>query len=119
MILLFGIIHMDTWMQWPIAMFDDSEFKSVVLSSLNAISQFWGIVFSLLLISLYAAAALYWRYHTRIFINASMPDIEVSAWLDENGFTFSWHRHALQLSAMLTPFVAGSFSAGMDLLSLN
>jgi hypothetical protein len=119
LVLLFGIIHMDTWMQWPIAMLEDSEFKTAVLASLTAISQFWGIAFSLLLFSLYAAAALYWRHRTRIFLSASEPDIEVSTWLDNHGFTFSWHKHALQLSAMLTPFLAGSFNTGMELLSLN
>lgn len=119
LILLFGIIHMDTWMQWPTAMIDESEFKSTVLSSLTATSQFWGIAFSMLLISLYAAAALYWRFRTRLFLIGSTPDIDISAWLDDNGFTFSWHKHVLQLSAMLTPFLAGSFSAGMGLLALN
>jgi hypothetical protein len=119
LILLFGIIHMDTWMQWPTAMLKESELKNAVLTSLSAISQFWGIAFSLLLISLYTAAALYWRYCTCVFLITSKPDIEVSTWLDNNGFTFSWHKHALQLSAMLTPFLAGSLGAGVGLLSLN
>jgi hypothetical protein len=105
LILLFGIIHMDTWMQWLIAMLEDSEFKTAVLTSLTAMSQFWGIAFSLLSITLYAAATLYWRYRTRIFLSVSKPDIEISTWLDNNGFTFSWHQHALPVRAMLTSFL--------------
>jgi hypothetical protein len=119
LVLLFGIIHMDTWMQWPLALIDDNDLKTAALAALTAVSQFWGVAFSLLLITFYAAAALYWRYRTCLFLTASKPDVDIRAWLDDNGFTFSWHKHALQLSTMLSPFLAGSFSAGMSLLALS
>lgn len=119
LVLLFGIIHMDAWMHWPTVLIDDNDLKTLALAALTAISQFWGVAFSLMLITFYAAAALYWRYRTCNFLKASRPGVDMQAWLDDNGFTFSWHKHALQLSTMLTPFLAGSFSAGMSLLALN
>jgi hypothetical protein len=60
-VLFFGIIHMVAWMQWPVAMFEETELKKAALDFFAAISQFWGISFSLLLICLYAVAAIYWQ----------------------------------------------------------
>jgi hypothetical protein len=119
LILLFGLIHMDSWMQWPIALMETSSIKESVQSSLVVISQFWGIAYSSILLSLYAAATLYWRYRTRLYLADSSPQIDASAWLDENGFSFSWHKHVLQIGTMLAPFLAGSLRSGLDLLTLN
>lgn len=119
LILLFGIIHMNVWMQWPIPMIDDNDIKNAAEQSFAVVSQFWGIAFSLLLICFYASVSFFWRYQTRIFLQATKPEIEAAIWFEENGFTFSWQKYALQLSAMLTPFLAGSFNTGMELLSLN
>jgi len=119
MVLLFGIIHMDAWMQWPTAMLDETILKKAALNSFSAVSQYWGISFTLLLICLYASAAIYWRAQTRAALIAMQSDIDVPKWLEDNGFNISWREHALQLSTMLTPFLAGSFSVGKELLSLN
>jgi hypothetical protein len=119
MVMLFGIIHMDAWMQWPIAMFTESELKKIALNVFAAISQYWGISFTLLLVCLYASAAIYWQRQTRSALLAIKPDTEITEWLEDNGFTISWQKHALQLSSMLTPLLAGSFSAGKELLSLG
>ena len=118
-VLFFGIIHMVAWMQWPIAMIEESEIKKAALNFFSSISQFWGISFSLLLICLYAAAAIYWQAQTRVALIALQSDVDTTKWLDDNGFTISWQKHALQLSAMLTPFLAGSVNAGINLLSSN
>lgn len=118
-ILLFGLIHMDVWMQWPVALLEASAIKDTVQSSLVAISQFWGIAYSLMLLSLYVTGALYWRYRTTLYLLQSSPQIDIRAWLDENGFSFSWHKHVLQIGTTLAPFIAGSLRTGLDLLSLN
>jgi hypothetical protein len=118
-VLFFGIIHMVAWMQWPVAMFEETELKKAALDFFAAISQFWGISFSLLLICLYAVAAIYWQAQTRAALIALHSDVDITKWLDDNGFTISWQKHALQLSAILTPFLAGSFSGGRELFSLN
>ncbi len=118
-VLLFGIIHMVAWMQWPTSMFEETALNKVALNAFAAISQYWGISFTLLLICLYASAAIYWQAQTRAALIAMQSDIDISKWMEDNGFTVSWQKHALQLSAMLTPFLAGSFSAGRELLSLN
>lgn len=118
-VLLFGIIHMDAWMQWPTSMFDEEAvLNKVAVNAFAAISQYWGISFTLLLVCLYSSAAIYWQAQTRVALIAMESDIDISQYLEDNGFTVSWQKHALQLGAMLTPFLAGSFSvAGRDLLS--
>lgn len=120
-VLLFGIIHMEAWMQWPISLIDEETIlKKVAINAVVSISQFWGISCTLLLVCLYAAAAIYWQAQTRAALIAIQSEIDISKWLVDNGFTVSWQKHTLQLAAMLTPFLAGSFSAaGRELLSLN
>ncbi|WP_374089481.1 hypothetical protein [Methylomicrobium lacus] len=119
LILLFGLIHMDVWMQWPVELIEAPDIKDKVQSSLVVISQFWGIAYSLILISFYATAVYFWRYRTSLYLVLSSPQTDISAWLDDNGFTFSWHKHVLQIGTMLTPFLAGSLRTGLDLLPLN
>lgn len=119
LVLLFGIVHMDVWIHWPVALIDDPGIKNLASTTFSLISQFWGIVFSSLLISLYVSGMIYWRSQTGVYLISSQPEIDLKAWFDENGFNFSWQKHALQLSAMLTPFLAGSASTGIDLLSLS
>jgi hypothetical protein len=118
LVLLFGLIHMDACMQWPVELID-ADIKEKVQSSLVVISQFWGIAYSSILISFYAAAALYWRYRTILYLIQASPQTDISAWLDDNGFVFSWHKHVLQVGTMLTPFLASSLWTGLDSLSLN
>lgn len=120
-VLLFGIIHMEAWMQWPISMIDEEAvLNKVAINVVVAISQYWGISCTLLLVCLYASAAIYWQAQTRAALVAMQSGIDISQWLKDNGFTVSWQKNALQLGAMLTPFLAGSFSvAGRELLSLN
>ncbi|MCX7104495.1 MAG: hypothetical protein NTU70_04355, partial [Methylococcales bacterium] len=49
-VLLFGIIHMNAWMQWPTSMFDaEAEVNKAAINAFAAISQYWGISFTLLL----------------------------------------------------------------------
>jgi hypothetical protein len=117
-VLLFGIIHMNAWMQWPTSMFDaEAEVNKAAINAFAAISQYWGISFTLLLVCLYVSAAIYWQAQTRVALIAMQTDIDIPAWLEDNGFTVSWQKHALQLAAMLTPFIAGSFSiTGRELL---
>jgi hypothetical protein len=119
MIMLFGIIHMAAWTQWPIAILEDSPLKKSFLTSLSAIYQFWGVAFSLLLFSLYSTAMIYWRGQVRLVLQHSHPDINAKIWLLKNGFNFSWQKQIPQISAMLTPLLAGLSSSGTNLMSLH
>jgi hypothetical protein len=119
MIMLFGIIHMAAWTQWPIAILEESPLKKSLLASLSAIYQFWGVAFSLLLFALYTAVMVYWRGQVRLVLQHSHPDINAKTWLQENGFNLSWQKHIPQISAMLTPLLAGLSNSGMNLMSLH
>ena len=115
-ILLFGIIHMAAWMQWPQALMGESAFAKTFLEYVHANSQFWGISFTLLLLSLYitATAALKSRALEVLSDHPGLEDEE--SWLKDTGFTISFQKHALQLGMMLTPTLAGSFGSVFELL---
>ena len=119
MIMLFGIIHMTAWTQWPIAILDETVLKKSILATFVATCQYWGVAFSLLLFSLYACTLIYWRSQVRLVLRYTHPDIDASQWLQENGFNLSWQKHISQIAAMLTPMLAGLSSNGMNLLSLH
>lgn len=110
-VLLFGIIHMTAWMQWPAALFEETSFSKALLASIAAFSQFWGITFTLLLISFYIPAAVYLRVRVQPVLDKLSTTQDRQKWLEENGFTISFQKHALQLGMMLTPLLAGSFNA--------
>ncbi|MEQ1531109.1 MAG: hypothetical protein ABL925_17475 [Methylococcales bacterium] len=119
LVMLFGIIHMVAWLQWPTTLFANNELNKMALETFSTISQYWGITFTLVLICLYASATLYWHSQTRASLLAMQTNLDIDQWLAEHGFTLSWQKHVLQLSSMMTPFLAGSFSGGLQLLSFN
>jgi len=77
-VLLFGIIHMNAWMQWPTSTFDaEAEVNKAAINAFAAISQYWGISFTLLLVCLYVSAAIYWQAQTRAALIAMQTDIVI------------------------------------------
>lgn len=114
-VMLFGIIHMAAWMQWPVALLEgteDNDLNKAFLSTVSATCQFWGITFSLLLISLYGLSTVFLRTQVQNVMNNTFSASENKRqWLEENGFTISFQKHAIQLGMMLTPFLAGSYSS--------
>lgn len=118
-ILLFGIIHMASWMQWPETLFIDADLNKVFSFYISANSQFWGITFTLLLISLYVSAAAFLRAHVQSELNSLPSHLERQKWLQDNGFSISFQKHALQLGMMLTPSIAGSLSSVFEIISVK
>jgi len=119
LILLFGVIHLVAWMQWPTSMFENNELNKLALDAFGTISQYWGIAFTLQLLCLYVAVTLYWYRQTHSSLIAQQPTMDIDRWMADHGFVIAWQKHVLQLSTMLTPFLAGSFTSGIDLFSGN
>lgn len=115
-ILLFGILHMAAWMQWPQTFMEKPEFAKTFLEYVHANSQFWGVSFTLLLISLYIAAMLALKARS-LEVLGDHPALEDEGkWLEDNGFTISFQKHASQLGMMLMPTLAGSFGSVFELI---
>lgn len=118
-ILLFGIIHMASWMQWPETLLNETTLNKVFSVYISANSQFWGITFTLLLISLYASAAAFLRAHVQSALNCLPSHLERQKWLQDNGFSISFQKHAVQLGMMLTPSIAGSLSSVFEIIPVK
>lgn len=115
-ILVFGIIHMIAWMQWPQALIGETDFGKALLDSVSATSQFWGITFTLLLISLYISAVVVLNSRVQHALDTLLPNEDRQKWLKDNGFTISFQKHIMQFGMMFMPSLAGSFSSVFELI---
>lgn len=116
-VLLFGIIHMVAWLQWPNALLgENSTFAKVFTSYSHANSQFWGLTFTLLLLSIYIAATVALQTRVEDALD-SMPDSAAKQrWLMTNNVTMTFQKHAIQLGMMLMPTLAGSMNSFFEIL---
>jgi hypothetical protein len=57
-ILVSGILHMGAWLRWPAALVADRAGQEAVLGTALAITLFWGVTFTLMLVATYLLAAL-------------------------------------------------------------
>lgn len=115
-ILLFGIIHMAAWMQWPKALLGETAFAKVFMAYVHANSQYWGVTFTLLLLSIYIAAAVALKARAEDALK-TFPDAQArQKWLNDNSLTMTFQKHAVQLGMMLMPTLAGSLDSVFELL---
>ena len=111
LIMLFGMLHMCCWLEWPISLLDDTETKKSIHGVMSSIYQYWGIAFSVQLLTVYGSATLYWNRRVRDFIDRDQPGVNSKEWIREHGFEFSIRHHAPQFIAIVAPIIAG-FSGG-------
>jgi len=119
LIMLFGMLHMGCWLEWPISILDDSETKKSILGVMSSIYQFWGIAFSVQLLTVYGSATLYWNRRMHEFIAHDQPEVNTKEWLREHGFEFSIRHHAPQFIAIVAPIIAGFSGGGSNLFGSN
>ncbi|MGD0962010.1 MAG: hypothetical protein ABSB19_19550 [Methylomonas sp.] len=111
-VMIVGIIHMFAWMQLPVAMLGEGAtvLANRILDLDSSSCQFWGIVATLSLLSLYAFAAIYWQARTQAALTAMRPDFDIPKWMEENGIALSWKDDAFRFGAMLTPTIISALS---------
>jgi hypothetical protein len=115
-ILLFGVIHMAAWTQWPKALIPESDFSKLFEEYVHANCQFWGLAFSLLLVSLYFSSMVVLKARVQCALTTLPGPEERQKWLKDKGFTISFQKHALQLGMMLMPSLAGSLGSVFELI---
>jgi hypothetical protein len=115
-VLLFGIVHMVAWLEWPKALLGESAFAKVYLAYVHANSQYWGLTFTLLLLSIYFIAM--WALNSRVAdaLEAFPDTASKQKWLNDNSLTMTFQKHALQLGMMLMPTLAGAFDSVLESL---
>jgi hypothetical protein len=113
-ILVSGVLHMGAWLRWPAALVADTKAHEALLGAALAITLFWGVTFTLMLISTYLPAAILLARRAQALLlesprQPSTPDPE--QWLKEHGLFLSLQDHLPQFGLMLAPLLASPLSS--------
>jgi hypothetical protein len=107
--LVFGILHMNMWLNWAAGLFGDSKLSNYVSGVAWSISTYWGVTFTLLLAVTYLPASAYLQIKAREQISRgelAKETREVEEWLKENGLSFTFSNQIIQFIAIMSPFLA-------------
>lgn len=113
-ILVAGVLHMGAWLRWPAALVADIKAHEALLGAALAITLFWGVTFTLMLVSTYLPAALLLARRAQALLLESplqpaAPDPE--QWLKDHGLFLSLQDHLPQFGLMLAPLLASPLSS--------
>ncbi|HEX5544008.1 MAG TPA: hypothetical protein VFX10_00860, partial [Nitrospira sp.] len=113
-ILVAGVLHMGAWLRWPAALVADTKAHEALLGVALAITLFWGVTFTLMLVSTYLPAALLLARRAQALLlespsQPSAPDPE--QWLKDHGLFLSLQDHLPQFGLMLAPLLASPLSS--------
>ena len=113
-ILVAGILHMGAWLRWPAALVPGEKAQEAVLGTALAITLFWGVTFTLMLVSTYLPAALLLAKRAQALLQESPFQQSVPApeeWLKDHGLFLSLQDHFPQFGLMLAPLLASPLSS--------
>lgn len=113
-ILVSGVLHMGAWLRWPAALVGDKAGQEAVLGTALAITLFWGVTFTLMLVTTYLPAALVLARRAEavlLRIPSEEDKAEPEQWLKEHGLFLSLQDHIPQFGLILAPLLASPLSS--------
>jgi hypothetical protein len=113
-ILVAGVLHMGAWLRWPAALVYDPKAHEAMLGAALAITLFWGVTFTLMLVSTYLPAAILLAKRTQALLGESPFKESIAAqeqWLKDHGLFLSLQEHLPQFGLMLAPLLASPLSS--------
>lgn len=113
-ILVAGILHMGAWLRWPAALVAEPSAQGAILGAALAITLFWGVTFTLMLVSTYLPAALILARRAQALLqepSSTQPIPEPDQWLKDHGLFLSLQDHFPQFGLMLAPLLASPLSS--------
>jgi hypothetical protein len=116
--LVFGILHMNMWLNWSASLFGDALLSSKVSGVAWSIATYWGVTFTLVLTVTYVPATIYLQSQVRQQIARSgmvQAGKETEQWLNEQGLSFTLSNQLLQCISILAPFLAAPISNALRL----
>ncbi len=113
-ILVGGVLHMGAWLRWPAALVADPKAHEALLGAALAITLFWGVTFTLMLVCTYLPAALLLAKRAQALLLESTPQPSTpdpGQWLKDHGLFLSLQDHLPQFGLMLAPLLASPLSS--------
>lgn len=113
-LLVSGILHMGAWLRWPAALVADNAGQEAVLGTALAITLFWGVTFTLMLVATYLPAALLLARRAEALLLGSSPEAaeaQPEQWLKDHGLFLSLQDHFPQFGLILAPLLASPLSS--------
>jgi hypothetical protein len=117
--LVFGVLHMNMWLNWSASLFSDATLSSKVSGAAWSIATYWGVTFTLILTVTYVPASAYLQKQARAGLTngemAREPQ-EAESWLHEHGLSFTLSNQLLQCISILAPFLAAPISNALKVV---
>lgn len=111
-IMVIGIAHMQLWLNWPLSFLANDPMRHQIEAITLAVSQYWGVVYTLTMAALYLPIAFYLTAKAKSLILAGSDEQakkNPDQWLAENKMLISPFAQLPQLIAMIAPMLIGSF----------
>lgn len=111
--LIFGILHMGIWLQWPAALIREGELQKSLTGLTHSITVYWGVAFTLLIIATYWPAAYSLHLRAEEALSKSQDALGINdseAWLKQHKLSTTLSNQLPQLIVMLGPFFSGPLS---------
>lgn len=112
-LLVAGLLHQVTWMQWPTALIADRGVAGDVGGVAQALGVYWGTIYTLLVVSFYAPCAWVIGRRARELLADVAEESRADAWLEAHGLSANPVRQVPQIAAMLAPVIAGPLGASL------
>ena len=115
-VMVIGIVHMHLWLKWPLSLVLDGAIAKQLEAIILAVSQYWGIIYTLTIAALYLPAAKYLCEQTRTMIMAGNDEDakkDPDKWLTDAKILVSPTAQLPQLVAVFAPMLVGSFGSSL------
>jgi hypothetical protein len=115
-VMVIGIMHMQLWFNWPLSLLTDETLHQQIQAVTFAVSQYWGLMYTLTMAALYFPAAFYLTAKAKIIILQGTDEqakLSPEKWLAENHMLISPFSQLPQLIAMIAPMLIGSFGTSL------
>jgi hypothetical protein len=112
-----GVLHMQSWLNWPIALVGEPKLASAMSDWSLAFTTLVGTIFSLMIASLYIPCQFILARRAELYLR-QMPeervDCTVEEWLEKHGFSLTPAKQIPQVLAMLAPLLAGPVGTALS-----
>lgn len=116
-VMVIGVIHMQLWLNWPLAFLGGAEDIIQLKSITLLICQYWGVSYSLIIAALYVPSVSYLSNQAKLALQQGSDREQrkdPSKWLIENHMMFSPIASLPQILTVIAPMLVGTFGSTLS-----